>query len=166
MDLKYCTRCGANFHQAGQRLFVCNSCGLHFYIAPSACNAIILINSKGEFGLGKRRAEPYKDYWDLVGGFIDFDETLEESLVREVKEEIGFDLKEFKYFASYTDTYFYKDIDYHTLGMIFVGEVPDQGLKPSDDISEFKFFTKDEIPWDKLAFNNVKKALEDYLNQG
>lgn len=163
MILKYCIRCGASFQKRGQRLFVCDNCGLHFYVAPAACNGVILVNSKGEFGLAKRKVDPYKDYWDLVGGFIDFDESLEESLVREVKEEIGYQLTDYQYFKSYTDTYFYGEIEYHTLGLIFVAKVEDFDFKPEDDISEFKFFKKEEIPWDHLAFHNVKKALKDYL---
>jgi mutator protein MutT len=163
MDLKYCTRCGAKFHKKAQRLFICEACDFHFYIAPSSCNAIIVENKKGEILLVKRKTDPFKDYWDLPGGFIDLDETLEESLIREIKEELGIKLTDFHYFRSYFDTYFYKDVNYHTLGMIFTGIIDQQNLKPTDDVSEAKFFPKKNIPWKKLSFNNVKKALKDYL---
>ena len=36
------------------------------------------------------------DCWQLVGGGIEKGETPEQGLIREVKEEVGYDLKEFK----------------------------------------------------------------------
>ena len=39
----------------------------------------------------KRGIEPGKGQWALIGGYVDWDETLEEAVVREVKEEAGVD---------------------------------------------------------------------------
>lgn len=35
----------------------------------------------------------YKDYWSIPGGVIDFDESPLEALIREIKEEIGINIK-------------------------------------------------------------------------
>lgn len=44
---------------------------------------------------------PFPDHWDLFGGHIEDGETPEEALVREVKEELGIDLKQRKFFRRY-----------------------------------------------------------------
>ena len=63
--------------------------------------AIILENDKGEFLLYLRENKPdipFPDHWDLIGGHIEEGETPEEALVREVKEELDIDLKEYIFY--------------------------------------------------------------------
>jgi 8-oxo-dGTP diphosphatase len=47
---------------------------------------------------------PFPNHWDLFGGHVENGETPEEALVREVKEELGIDLKKLKFFRSYVCT--------------------------------------------------------------
>ena len=61
--------------------------------------AIILENEKGEFLLYLRDNKPgipFPDHWDLIGGHVEEGETPEEALVREVKEELGLNLKNYE----------------------------------------------------------------------
>lgn len=44
---------------------------------------------------------PFPEHWDLFGGHLEDGETPEEALVREVKEELGLDLKRWQFFRSY-----------------------------------------------------------------
>jgi len=65
---------------------------------------IILENEKGEFLIYLRDNKPgipFPDHWDLIGGHVEEGESPEEALVREVKEEIDIDLKEFRFFREY-----------------------------------------------------------------
>lgn len=54
------------------------------------CRAIVL-NSKGEVFVVKHR--PENNFWALPGGRLDADETTRECIIREIKEELGVDLK-------------------------------------------------------------------------
>jgi len=59
--------------------------------------AIILENDQGELLLYLRDNKPgipFPLHWDLIGGHVEEGETPEEALVREVKEELDFDLKD------------------------------------------------------------------------
>ena len=44
---------------------------------------------------------PFPNHWDLIGGHVEADETPEQALVREVKEEIGVDLGDWQFFRRY-----------------------------------------------------------------
>jgi len=44
---------------------------------------------------------PFPNHWDLVGGHVEDGETPEQALVRETKEEIGVELKQWRFFRRY-----------------------------------------------------------------
>ncbi|MEW6386386.1 MAG: NUDIX domain-containing protein [Thermodesulfobacteriota bacterium] len=47
---------------------------------------------------------PFPGHWDLFGGLVEEGETPEQALVREVKEELGYDLREYRKFGEYLVT--------------------------------------------------------------
>ncbi len=162
--LKFCPQCGKPLEKSVVRLITCNHCGFYYYLAPALANGLFLENEKGEVLLVKRRFEPFKNFWDSPGGFIDFDEDIEQSLRQEIREELGVEIKSLKYFGSYPDYYEYKNINYHSLVVVFTGTSVGNKFKASDDISDFKFFKKTELLAAKLAFTWLKKALQEYLS--
>ncbi len=54
-----------------------------------ACDNIAVKDNK--ILLVKRAHEPYKDFWALPGGYLDWDETVEDCVKRELREETGYD---------------------------------------------------------------------------
>jgi 8-oxo-dGTP diphosphatase len=126
--------------------------------------AIILENDKGEFLLALRDNKPgipFPDHWDLIGGHVEEGETPEEALVREVKEELDIDIKEFSFYKKYEcltgDAY--ENIKYIYTGKINIPieEVTLlEGEKP-------QYFSRKEIPDLKFA-NIIKSIVMDYIN--
>jgi NADH pyrophosphatase NudC (nudix superfamily) len=94
---------------------------------------------------------------------MDFNENAEESVVREIKEELGIEIKNFKYFGSQHDIYAYGNITFPTLGLIFTGEIQDVKIEALDDVSEVKFFKPEDLPFETIAFEAIKRALKDYV---
>lgn len=161
---KFCPLCGGKFSQKNEDLLVCSNCSYQFYINPKLTNAGILENEKGEILLVKRKWPPSKGKWDLPGGFLNPGEDMEESLKREIKEELGVDIEEVKYFKSYADLYEYQEVLFPTLGITLTANIKGKHpLRALDDVGDLKYFPKDKIPFDKLAFKGIKQALEDYI---
>lgn len=167
MNYQYCPLCSNPYSDQSikpQRLH-CLQCGFDFYQNPKPCNGLIIENSAGEILLIKRKYEPDKGKWDVPGGFVDQHENLEQSTLREAKEELGVDIKDIKYLASYPDTYHFQKMDYPSLIFMMSANLVSDDIQVADDAEEFKFFSKDQIPWENLAFSFLKSALEDYLGQ-
>lgn len=160
---RYCPNCSKPINQKGRKSIECASCGFTFYFSPASTNALIIENDKGEILLTKRKFEPRKGYWDLPGGFVELGETVEESTIREIKEELGLDIKDIKYFGSYISVYPYKGIDYQTLCHAYTAKYKGGKIKINDDVSGYKFFPKEEIQLDNLSFDDIKGALKDFI---
>lgn len=158
--LHYCPTCKHELDQ-NDRLYTCSSCGFHFYVNPAPCNAAILTDKDGKILLVERKLEPRKGYLDLPGGFIESGESVEESLVRELREELGIEATGFTYLASYADSYYYKGVTYRTLGIVFPGRIPEGAqIRAADDAASVMFFAPSEIPYDRIAFPSVERALK------
>lgn len=160
----HCLKCGYLMNKQDRNLFICPQCDFHYYENPRPTDAVIMENKKGEILLVKRAHPPKKGWWDLPGGFVGYNETFEKGAVREVKEELGITISNLRYINSFHNLYLYKGIYYHTLCVNFAASLPDQPLKPKDDVISVRFFSKNSIPWRRIAFAAVKKGLEGYLS--
>jgi 8-oxo-dGTP diphosphatase len=126
--------------------------------------AIILENDEGKFLLYLRDNKPdipFPGYWDLIGGHIEEGETPEEALVREVKEELDLDLKEYTFYRKYEcltgDAY--ENIKYIYYGKI---NLPIEKVTLLEGVRP-QYFSKEEIPNVKFA-NILKKIVLDYIS--
>ena len=127
----HCFRCGGVLSKKSLEYFDCKKCKYRHYMNPVPSNSLILENEKGEILLVKRKFNPKKNFWDLPGGFIKLKETLEESVKREVKEELGINVKKMTYLGSYTDKYLYQGIKWNIIAFSFYTKMPKQKIKKS-----------------------------------
>ncbi len=165
---KFCPQCKNRLRVVNRRALDCQNCRFHFYISPATTNAVILVNNKNEILLTKRRFPPKKSYWDLPGGFVEFGETVEQSVIREIKEELGLTIKhgDLRYLGSYWSYYPYKGIRYQTLCFAFIAKYQGEKITTNDDVIEYRFYSKHQIPFNKLSFTDIKSALKDYISRG
>lgn len=130
---------------------------LDYKIPSVSVNAII--EDKGKVLLVKRRKEPFKGYWSLPGGYVEYGESVEEALRREVKEEVGIDIEIDRLLNVYSDPF--RHIAKHTIAIVYKASIVNGKISNNEEISDAKFFSKEEIP-EILAFDH-KKMIEDYL---
>lgn len=96
---RFCGRCGRKtyLHKA-ERAVYCKECGNIVY--PTISPVIMVGITNGDKILLTRYANrPYKRY-ALVAGYVEIGETLEDTVRREVMEEVGLKVKNIKYYKS------------------------------------------------------------------
>lgn len=157
----HCPRCGqAALTPATQKSFSCYSCQFVFYLnCAAACIAVIV--EKNQLLVTRRKYDPFKGTLDLPGGFAEPGESIEQSLIREIKEELDLDIIDLKYLCSFPNTYPYKSVVYPVTDMAFVCKVKTfDTIKARDDIDNFYFI--DLLKLDKNLFGlaSPKKVIE------
>ncbi len=115
-----------------------------------------IIPYRGGIVLIKRRNEPFKDYYALPGGIVEYGETVEQALIREVREETGLEVDPYKLVGVYSDPD--RDPRGHFVSVCFIA-IPKGGeLKASSDAKDVGVFKLKSLP--KLAFDH-EKMIED-----
>ncbi len=127
---------------------------------PSLTVDAIILNEEEEVLLIKRKNEPFKDRWALPGGFVEYEERVEEAVVREVKEETGLDVEILKLHNVYSDPK--RDPRGHTISIVYHCKIIGGNLKGGDDAREARFFKYNENL--KLAFDH-NKILKDFFEK-
>jgi len=123
----------------------------------------IIKNSRGEILLGKRKSSMlyYPNTWGLPGGLIEFGETIEQAIRRELKEELGTDSKITKYGKPFMQLPV-KECPIQSLNVVVYCKL--SGMpKPKDETSEIKWFKPPEIKKMKLAYSHKKILKEEKI---
>jgi ADP-ribose pyrophosphatase YjhB (NUDIX family) len=97
--------------------------------------------------------------WAIPGGFVDYGETLEDAVSREMKEETGLEVTLVRQFHTYSDPA--RDPRHHTVSTVFIATATGRP-QAGDDAEEIGIFTKDSLP-ENIAFDH-RQVLEDYFN--
>lgn len=96
---KYCGVCGAlNIRENIENCKICPKCGEKNY--PAQYPAIIVSIIKGDEILLAHNASFSNNMYSIIAGFVDIGEGLEGAVVREVKEEVGLEIENIRYFGS------------------------------------------------------------------
>jgi 8-oxo-dGTP diphosphatase len=116
----------------------------------------------GRILLVKRDTVPFKGYWALPGGRMDPGETVEQTIVREVKEETGFDVTIVRVIGEYVEKGVKDDVDYEYYPTCFLVKTIGEEIKRQEsEIQEIQLFSLKELPH-PLAFEH-EKMIKDYL---
>jgi NAD+ diphosphatase len=98
-DHRFCGRCGQAMEvDMAERAMRCQPCGVINY--PRIAPCVIVLVTRGEELLLARNANFPQPMYSTLAGFIEAGESVEETLAREVKEEVGVDVTNLRYFQS------------------------------------------------------------------
>ncbi len=137
----YCGGCGEKLtHSKSERMLFCPNCKIAEY--PKISPAVIVgIHYKNKLLLSKYAGREYKKF-ALIAGFAEIGETIEETVSREVMEEVGLKVKNITYYKSqpwsFTDTLLF--------GFFAELDGAEQITLDKNELSMAQWFEREEIP--------------------
>lgn len=131
------------------------------YKKPSITVDVVILNKNKEFILIKRKNSPYKNYWAIPGGFVEYGETVERAAIREMKEETNIDVDLENIIGVYSDPD--RDPRGHTITVAFYGFGNIKNMKADSDAKDIDIFSYDDLDNITLAFDH-EKILKDAFN--
>ncbi|GAC13261.1 NUDIX hydrolase [Aliiglaciecola lipolytica] len=163
----YCPQCkSAKINFDSQRYWVCSDCDF-VYFHNTAAGVAAIIRYENELLFTVRAKEPGKGKLDLPGGFVDYHESLEQGLSRELEEELGLIIQpsQWRYFCSFPNQYLYKKINYQTIDSVFIchlTEKPKLNLE-AHEISDVNWLDIEHVKCSEMAFQSLAKAVENFI---
>lgn len=103
----------------------------------------VLIIEGDKILLGRRNKDPYFGRWVLPGGKIEYGETHQQAAIREAKEELGVEIEVIRLAGK--GIYYIFSTDEHRMIVYSIARLTEEKISPSTDISEARFFTRDEL---------------------
>ncbi len=137
---QYCSRCGTRTEPRGEeRVRACPSCGYKSY-PPVSPAVMILVTHQGKLLLARKPIWP-NGRFSAIAGFVEPGETLEDTIKRETREEVGVEVKNIHYFGSQPWPF------PHSLMIAFTAEYAGGELRPDgEEIVEARWFDPRELP--------------------
>jgi 8-oxo-dGTP diphosphatase len=166
MSFNFCSHCGAGLPRhadpfAAQK---CAQCGWTHYHNSKPCAGALIVHDKRVL-LVWRAIEPYKDCWDIPGGFLEPGEHPIDGMLREVREETGLTVRVIDLLGVYIDRYNFNGAEFFTLNHYYIVEPIGGELGAADDVNAHRWFPIDALPSeDKIAFEHAKVVLKDLQN--
>jgi NAD+ diphosphatase len=158
---QFCGRCGTPLRaKITERSKECPQCGLlHF---PRLAPAIIVLVERGKHLLLARSRHFLPNMYSVLAGFVEPGESLEEAIAREVKEEVGIDIKDIRYFGSQPWPF------PHSLMIGFTATYAGGEISIQDEeIEEAGWFTIDNLPLIPGKISIARKLIDWFLtNRG
>lgn len=114
------------------------------------CDGLVL--RKGKVLLVKRGREPFRGCHALPGGFVEYGESAEDCVVREIREETGLDTEVLQLVGVYSEMG--RDPRGHFVTLLYLLREKGGALKPGDDADSAEFFALSDLP--DLAFDHGK----------
>lgn len=163
----YCAKCGKpSLVKQGEKAYRCKACDfVYFHNVAAAVGAFIICDE--HILLVERAQEPSAGKLDFPGGFVDYDESNEQALTRELWEELQLSIANMQYLCSGPNRYLYRDVLYSTLDSFFeitLGTRPKLILQ-EEEVSRFVWLKLSEVRAEQIAFESGQNALSYYLQR-
>ncbi|MCG7874455.1 MAG: NUDIX domain-containing protein [Candidatus Thiodiazotropha lotti] len=163
--LNFCPHCGnegLDWHEGKQ--WFCNKCKFTYYHNAAAAVGAVL-RCQDEILLTVRKHNPCQGMLDLPGGFVDYQESLEVALSREISEELNLLVSErsWRYLFSYGNRYLYADIQYYTTDAFFLLQLEEKPEIVGDDVVETRWMKINQVALEDIGLESVRNAVGRFM---
>lgn len=154
---QFCGTCGGKtHHKHDERAMVCSVCSTIHY--PTIAPAVIVAILCGDHILLVRGGKNTHGRYSLVSGFVEVGETLEEAVVREVKEETGLDVHAVRY---------YKNQPWPLSGSMMIGFIAEADknqplVLDQNELGDAAWFSRDNLPNHSLSLSIAGEMIEQF----
>lgn len=161
VEYRFCPRCGGGLDRRvvkanEPKRLVCQACSFIFYQDPKVVAGTVF-TLDGGIVLLKRSVEPALGKWVFPGGYVDRGESVQDAAVRETKEESQLDVR----LGPLLNVYSYPRSP--NVIVVYTADVIGGKLTAADESLEARIFAPQEVPWQDLAFDSTRDALNDYI---
>jgi ADP-ribose pyrophosphatase YjhB (NUDIX family) len=159
--MKYCSQCGAEVrlgipeHDDRTR-HICDACGVVHYHNPKVIAGCIPVWGD-QVLLCRRAIEPRLGYWTLPAGFMELGENLPTAAQREAREEANVEVEIGPLYNLFSLPHISQ------VYVFFRAQMIEQRFSPGYESLETRLFRQDQIPWDELAFETVRRSLQYFF---
>lgn len=152
---RYCGRCGKEMRDSEtERAMVCSDCGLTVY--PKICPAVVVAVTDGDrLLLTRYKGRPFKRY-ALVAGFNEIGESIEDTVRREVMEEVGLKVRNLRFYKSQPWVF----TDSLLMGFFCELDGDDKITLQEDELAEAEWFDRKELPEDHSGISLTGEMIE------
>ena len=161
-SFNYCPRCGQKgLEHVHGRAIHCLSCDLTYFHNVASAVACFVLDEAGRILAVRRARDPEKGTLDLPGGFVDPEETVDDAVRRELREETGLEATEVRLLFSIPNVYPYSGIDVYTADIFYRVEVASfEGAQALDDAGELVFLRPEELRAEDFGLRSIRTAIE------
>jgi NAD+ diphosphatase len=158
-DHRWCGRCGGKTDRSGaERVRVCAGCGHGAY--PRLSPAVIALVERDGRALLARNARTRMPFFSTLAGFVEVGETLEEAVVREIREEAGIEIGDVRYFGSQP---------WPLTGSLMVGFTArwasGEIVAAPEEIAEAGWFAPDAMPQLPGRLSIARALIDDFVRR-
>jgi NAD+ diphosphatase len=156
---QFCSRCGTKtLRKPEERGKECPDCGELFY--PRISPAVIVLIRKGKEILLARSPNFPPDMYSLIAGFVEPGESAEAAVIREIREEVGIEVKNITYFGTQAWPF------PNSLMIGFTAEYDSGDIRPDGfEIEDAKWFSVENLPVLPGKISIARKLIDSFLKE-
>ncbi len=159
--MNFCSHCGETVilkipEDDNRQRYVCLSCEMIHYQNPKVVTGCLPV-WEDKILLCKRAIKPRYGLWTLPAGFMELGETTVEAAARETMEEAN---------ARVNIQGLYVVINLPQVDQVFMmfrSQLLDLDFAPGEESLAVELYTKQDIPWDSLAFGTIRQTLDFFF---